>query len=76
MGIQLSIRKTILYGALLIAALSFIYPFVWMIGAAFEAMIAAAYFWRLMRAVKMRQNGIVFHAAPGSATETVPITLL
>jgi multiple sugar transport system permease protein len=35
MGIQLSIRKTILYGALLVAALSFIYPFVWMIGAAF-----------------------------------------
>ena len=35
MGIQLSIRRTILYGALLIAALSFIYPFVWMIGAAF-----------------------------------------
>jgi multiple sugar transport system permease protein len=35
MGIQLSIRKTILYAALLIAALSFIYPFVWMMGAAF-----------------------------------------
>jgi ABC-type glycerol-3-phosphate transport system permease component len=36
MGIQLSIRKVILYGALLVAAISFIYPFVWMMGAAFS----------------------------------------
>src|SRR5580704_16649507 len=36
MRIQVSIRKSILYAALLIAALSFIYPFVWMMGAAFS----------------------------------------
>lgn len=32
----MSIRKVLLYAALLIAALSFIYPFIWMMGAAFS----------------------------------------
>jgi len=35
MRVQLSIRKCLLYAALLVAALSFIYPFLWMMGAAF-----------------------------------------
>jgi multiple sugar transport system permease protein len=35
MRTQLSIRKILLYTALLIASLSFIYPFIWMMGAAF-----------------------------------------
>jgi multiple sugar transport system permease protein len=35
MRIQLPIRKIFIYAALLIAALSFIYPFIWMMGAAF-----------------------------------------
>jgi multiple sugar transport system permease protein len=36
MRVQLSIRQILLYAALLIAALSFIYPFIWMMGAAFS----------------------------------------
>jgi multiple sugar transport system permease protein len=36
MRIPLSIRKSILYAVLLIASLSFIYPFIWMMGAAFS----------------------------------------
>jgi ABC-type glycerol-3-phosphate transport system permease component len=36
MHAQESIRKSLLYTALLIAALSFIYPFIWMMGAAFS----------------------------------------
>jgi len=36
MGVKISIRKVLLYAALLIAALSFIYPFIWMMGAAFS----------------------------------------
>jgi multiple sugar transport system permease protein len=36
MRAQLSIRKSLLYAALLIASLSFIYPFIWMMGAAFS----------------------------------------
>lgn len=35
MQVQPSIKKSLLYAALLIAALSFIYPFIWMMGAAF-----------------------------------------
>jgi multiple sugar transport system permease protein len=35
---SLSIRKILLYTALTIAALSFVYPFVWMIGASFAPM--------------------------------------
>ena len=35
---KISIRKVLLYAALSIAALTFIYPFLWMIGASFAPM--------------------------------------
>ncbi len=35
---KISLRKFLMYAALLIAALSFIYPFIWMMGAAFAPM--------------------------------------
>src|SRR5688572_2131739 len=35
---ELSIRKILMYGALIVAALSFVYPFLWMIGASFAPM--------------------------------------
>ena len=40
-----SIRRLLLYGALLIAALSFLYPFAWMIGAAFAPSSEIAKMW-------------------------------
>ena len=38
MKIKISIRKVLLYIALSLAALTFIYPFIWMIGASFAPM--------------------------------------
>ncbi len=35
---KISIKKTLLYTALTVAALTFIYPFIWMIGASFAPM--------------------------------------
>src|SRR5579872_5094058 len=42
---EYSIRRLLLYGALLIAALSFLYPFAWMIGAAFAPSSEIAKMW-------------------------------
>jgi ABC-type glycerol-3-phosphate transport system permease component len=33
-----SLKKILLYAALIVAALSFVYPFLWMIGASFAPM--------------------------------------
>lgn len=45
MNEKYSIRRLLLYGALLIAALSFLYPFAWMIGAAFAPSSEIAKMW-------------------------------
>jgi MATE family multidrug resistance protein len=48
-------------------------PGCWIIGSSFEGMIGLAYFWRLVTAIRKRQNGIVLHAATDIPTETIEV---
>lgn len=46
-------------------------PGCWVIGGVFEGLVGTAYFWRLMMAIRKRQNGIVLNPAVQPTDETV-----